>query len=234
MIASKISRRIFLFFLVTSVILSVLNLSSVDAAMISGDVYDENLDLVTKAIVTVNSTPLQRVLSKEGYYEFQVGSGTYEIKAEYVDEDFDAYATSEVVEIGRDSVIKRDLFLFAEYGDDFENLEENMTVNDDYFNQAVTLNKTFLVIALWIMVMVFIIKWFIQFFRTEKVDDELQEYLEFIKKNKRMTQKDIRKEFPLSEAKISLIISDLESKGLVKKIKKGRSNIIIYQKKKKE
>ncbi|HLD88847.1 MAG TPA: hypothetical protein VI894_01435 [Candidatus Nanoarchaeia archaeon] len=46
----------------------------------------------------------------------------------------------------------------------------------------------------------------------------------------RTTQKDIRKEIPLSEAKISLVLSDLEAKKLIKKIKKGRGNIIILEK----
>ena len=43
----------------------------------------------------------------------------------------------------------------------------------------------------------------------------------------RTTQKDIRKRIPLSEAKVSLLISELEMKGKIKKIKKGRGNIII-------
>jgi uncharacterized membrane protein len=52
--------------------------------------------------------------------------------------------------------------------------------------------------------------------------------LSLLAKNQgRMTQKDIRKEFPLSEAKISLIIAQLESAGKISKIKKGRGNIII-------
>ena len=61
--------------------------------------------------------------------------------------------------------------------------------------------------------------------------DELDKVLAFIKAHKRVTQKDIRKEFPLSEAKISLIITDLESQGKVRKIKKGRGNIVIYNEK---
>ncbi len=32
-----------------------------------------------------------------------------------------------------------------------------------------------------------------------------------------------------SEAKVSLMLDDLENKGLIKKIKKGRSNIIIAE-----
>ena len=43
----------------------------------------------------------------------------------------------------------------------------------------------------------------------------------------RTTQKAIRKQFPLSEAKISLVLSELEHDGKIKKIKKGRANIII-------
>ena len=67
-----------------------------------------------------------------------------------------------------------------------------------------------------------------------KSEAQLDEYasmvLQIIKKEKRTTQKDLRKEVPLSEAKISLIISDLEDKGKVRKIRKGRGNILIFVK----
>jgi uncharacterized membrane protein len=60
------------------------------------------------------------------------------------------------------------------------------------------------------------------------VADDLQRILEFVEKEGgRTTQKDIRKNFPYSEAKISLMIDDLEAKGLLKRIKKGRGNIIV-------
>ena len=60
--------------------------------------------------------------------------------------------------------------------------------------------------------------------------EEDHEILRFIKeKGGRVTQKDIRKRFPSSEAKISLLISELEHKGKLEKIKKGRGNIIILK-----
>ncbi|MBN2458300.1 hypothetical protein JXB31_04180 [Candidatus Woesearchaeota archaeon] len=67
----------------------------------------------------------------------------------------------------------------------------------------------------------------------EKLDEEFrdpvaQAVLNILKKEKRITQKEIRKQLPDSEAKISLVISEFESKGIIKKIKKGRGNIIIY------
>ena len=64
----------------------------------------------------------------------------------------------------------------------------------------------------------------------EDSSDIANEVLKFIKKEgKRTTQKDIRKQFPLSESKISLVISELEEKELIKRIKKGRGNIIILK-----
>ena len=63
-------------------------------------------------------------------------------------------------------------------------------------------------------------------------DDGLKNLIDIIKKeNGRTTQKELRKQIPLSEAKISLMIAELEHKGVIEKIKKGRGNIIILKKK---
>jgi uncharacterized membrane protein len=51
------------------------------------------------------------------------------------------------------------------------------------------------------------------------------------KKGGIVTQKDLRKEVIYGEAKVSLMIADLEDRGLIQKIKKGRTNIIILEKK---
>jgi uncharacterized membrane protein len=45
----------------------------------------------------------------------------------------------------------------------------------------------------------------------------------------RMTQKDLRARLNCSEAKVSLMITDLEDRGLVHKVKKGRGNIILLR-----
>ena len=67
----------------------------------------------------------------------------------------------------------------------------------------------------------------------EKYEDvDLEKIIKIIKQEGgRTTQKEIRKEIPLSEAKISLMIAELEHKGIIEKIKKGRGNIIILKKK---
>lgn len=62
----------------------------------------------------------------------------------------------------------------------------------------------------------------------ESQENYLEEVLKIIEEEDgRTTQKEIRKKIPLSEAKISLLIAELEHKGKIKKIKKGRGNIII-------
>jgi uncharacterized membrane protein len=66
----------------------------------------------------------------------------------------------------------------------------------------------------------------------DMLDDDLNKVILILKKNDyRMTQKEIRKNLPLSEAKISMLITELEAMGKIKKIKKGRSNIIVLNKK---
>jgi uncharacterized membrane protein len=63
-------------------------------------------------------------------------------------------------------------------------------------------------------------------------DADLQKVIEIIRKEGgRTTQKELRKQIPLSEAKISLMISELEHKRIVQKVKKGRGNIIILKRK---
>ena len=45
-----------------------------------------------------------------------------------------------------------------------------------------------------------------------------------------MLQKDLRKRLPWSEAKVSMMLSELEEMGIVKRIKKGRAKIVVLRK----
>jgi len=56
---------------------------------------------------------------------------------------------------------------------------------------------------------------------------DLQEVLDIIiAGGGRITQKELRSKLKYSEAKVSLMVSDLENRGLIEKFKKGRGNII--------
>lgn len=57
--------------------------------------------------------------------------------------------------------------------------------------------------------------------------DDLKEIMDLIRANgNRITQRELRKKSPYSESKVSLMLSDLEERGLVEKFKRGRGNII--------
>ena len=57
---------------------------------------------------------------------------------------------------------------------------------------------------------------------------ELQEVINVIRANRgRIAQKDLRSKLKQSEVKVSLMLSDLEKRGLIEKFKSGRENIVI-------
>ncbi|WP_406670056.1 winged helix-turn-helix transcriptional regulator [Methanolobus sp. ZRKC4] len=62
----------------------------------------------------------------------------------------------------------------------------------------------------------------------QELPDDLREVIDLIAKNEgRITQKELRTKVKHSEAKVSLMVSDLENRGIVQKFKKGRGNVII-------
>lgn len=57
--------------------------------------------------------------------------------------------------------------------------------------------------------------------------EDLKELLELIRASgNRISQRELRKKSPYSESKVSLMLSDLEERGLIEKFKRGRGNII--------
>lgn len=63
-----------------------------------------------------------------------------------------------------------------------------------------------------------------------EMNSELSETLEILKRyGGRMTQKELREKLPFGEAKVSLIVAELEEMGKIKKFKKGRGNIIVLK-----
>jgi len=57
---------------------------------------------------------------------------------------------------------------------------------------------------------------------------DLLEILDVIRGHKgRITQKDLRGKLDYSEVKVSLLLSELEKRGRIKKLKNGRENIVI-------
>jgi uncharacterized membrane protein len=192
------------------------------AATIYGTVYDSTLEKAPNVQITINTTPVQHQISKDSDYSFEVPAGTYSLKAEQYQYNEVVAEMQQEITVSEQGTYRLDLILFPV----FEDFGENET---EFIEESITETKT----VIWpyitlLIILTLIILYFIKNKpKKPKIPEDLQEMYDFIKKEKRTTQKELRKKFPLSEAKVSLMVSELEEKGLIKKFKKGRGNIII-------
>ena len=227
-------------------------------ATIHGKVFDYNFALAKNSVVRVNTVPEQVVVAVDGTYSFNVSAGEYILSAYLKDEiDRIIYSVDDNISIVSDGNYVRDLIMFP--NDDLNelDLENNVSAPSLPDNIKIDSQKTILLITGLILVIIFALiycaafkkcKWKARLFNKEpevreakaseakaskpvEEPDELVLLADFIKKNMRVTQKDIRKQFPMSEAKISLMLTDLESQGKIRKIKKGRGNVVVWNEK---
>lgn len=220
--------------------------NSASAATIYGTVYDLSLKKLSNARVEINTTPKQLIVAQNGSYSFNVPDGSYTIKAQLFQKNSLIASVQENITVKEDGSYVLDLILFPDIEEGVEDI--GIDLNE---NIVETRNNVILIGFFILVVFVIVLVLFIYFKKAkskkqqviiagskeqskiaEKEVDDLNQMIEIIKKEGgRTTQKDIRKQVPLSEAKISLMIAELEHKGIIEKIKKGRGNIIILKKK---
>ncbi len=196
--------------------------SYVSAATVHGVVYDFNLNKVDSVKVEINTTPLQRDITENGAYTFLVKPGTYMLRAEQLEDGTLLAIAEETVTVTGDGAFVVDIILFPE-------LDEPVLLPEDLDLETDDLELNPLP---WIALLssVAIISALYYFYKRQKngQETEVSDVLTFVKsQGGRTTQKDLRKAFPYSEAKMSLLLTDLEAQGKLKKIKKGRGNIIV-------
>jgi len=209
------------------------------AATIHGSIYDINLNTLDDVVVEVNSFPKQVYVSKEGMYSFDLKAGNYIIKANY-EANLKKYTSEHNITIVEEGNYVLDLILFPDLTEDTELIENREQL--DIIYEEDNKNYLWIIAGLSAVILVFVVFFIFNKFRKKKKKsvevegiDAVEEVIKFIEKEDgRTTQKDIRKQFPVSEAKISLIVSELEHKGIIKKIKRGRGNLIVLNKGKKE
>ncbi len=205
-------------------ILFLLCVSFASAAILHGTIYDSNFNKLNDVIVEVNTTPPQVFVSKEGQYSFVLDTGNYAVVAKYRIGGDNYLYTSENVTIARNGYFLVDLFLNPAKKID-------MPVNP-LFNYTLLISVISVLLLIFLGVTIYKLRSRPKIPSDVEVDKYTQELLAIIgKEGGRVTQKDIRKKIPLSEAKVSLMISELEEKGILKRIKKGRGNIIVLNKK---
>ncbi|HLD04585.1 MAG TPA: hypothetical protein VJG90_02590 [Candidatus Nanoarchaeia archaeon] len=208
------------------VFLALLPLSS--ALTIQGVVYNFELN-PTHAIVEINTTPHQVMVAKNGTYRFNVPPGSYHLHARHAQNSAEAEEEILTQQEGKYTV---DLILFPQVDEDLV-LEENDDLNDLENVLPDASKPTWPYWLIGLALLLFLL-YFIRKPKTSKeiqhlpISEELHAFLTFIEQQGgRTTQKNIRKQFNYSEAKISLMLDELEAKRMIQRIKKGRGNIIV-------
>jgi uncharacterized membrane protein len=211
------------------------------AAVIHGSVYSFDLERRMNAIVSVDSNPPQTVVAKDGKYSFELGLGEYTISAYYSGKE-GREEVKEDIKVEKEGSFVLDLILFPSFEEEETLLERTEEPVID--EQVLERDASALTIILFVVAVIGlgiagslvarygkVLKKVTAEVEKSKIGDDLSsKVLEFIKEEDgRTTQKEIRKKFPYSEAKISLVISELEEKGVVARIKKGRGNIIVLK-----
>lgn len=213
------------------------------AAIIQGVVYDWELNPVKNVIIEVDTVPKQTVVAKNGDYILTLGEGDFTIKAKATD----GTETIEKITVVREGTYTLDIIMLPGLDDpdelfnesDFEIEEDPFVDKSDTINYVIA--GVSLVVLLLLLVFIFKVKKKAKEINQEvkvlkeeiehkEVDLELEKVINAIKEvGGRISQKDLRKKFPSSEAKVSLMITELEKKGVLEKIKKGRGNVLILK-----
>jgi len=198
--------------------LALLLLATASADTIYGKVYSwETLEPISAVVILKeDGMEMQKIVAVNGSYSFEVEPGNYTIVAK----SGNLIAIENVTVKGN---VRFDLILFPE----FELPEEvpEMPIEEEENYSVIALILSFAGI-----VAIYALKKKFAKSKEEILPEDLKIVVEIIKANGgRITQKELRKKLGFSEAKMSLIITDLERRGVIEKVKKGRGNVIFLK-----
>ena len=209
----------------------LLCLPVVYSAQIYGNIYHwETFEPLGGVVVEVNTTPEQVMISREGDYSFSVPEGIYALRARYYENNLLKLEAEEVLQVPQNGSYRIDLILFPTLEEEFlfDDIDVSILEEGKQNNRS-----TWMAIAVLIISAIFLgyyIKKRGKEEGPENLPEDLARVLEIIKsEGGRVKQSELRKRLACSEAKLSLMLTDLEHRGRIKKIKKGRGNIVILK-----
>ena len=235
---------------------------SAQAAKVYGSLYEwSDLEKPLKNVIVEieeNATRVQYKVSSDGAYSFDISPGNYVLKAKYYINNILEFSGEEKLQIYRpDDSRNLDLLLFPPIDSDYEYLGDINLTGELEPKDPLVSNYIAVIFVVLLIAIIFLLFFWKKKRKpvipeqeeipsepptnvtkpienmTRELPDDLHELYDLIlQKGGRTTQKEIRKYAKYGEAKVSLMLADLEDRGLIKKIKKGRSNIIIAENKK--
>lgn len=184
------------------------------AGYVYGDIYQDNLEKLNNTVIRVEGPFSYQLVTGKGNYSIFLPEGEYKISASSLDSDGSlALYAEEVVKVG-DQDQKVDLVL--------------KKPNTDYLLYLG---------ALALLAIVFL--WSNHHWHARKqgpetkvqakqeLDTDAKRVLKVLESFEgRATQKEIKEALGFSDSKLSLILTELEQLGHIKKFKRGRANIV--------
>lgn len=231
------------------VVLGIIFFSSqILAATIYGTIYDLSLEPQKNVIITLSTVPEQVLIVKDGDYEFLVDNGFYTLTA--VKEEYGEYSkATENITISSNGSFRVDLILYPTFVEEKQLLANTESLGlkfdtEPEYEPNYTMLSSIIALTLGVVVLIIFfpnIRLLLKRLRRKRrlkqkriksdfelMDENEKKVVQLLRQNQgRLNQKELRSEFTLSEAKISLIITDLEKRKVIRKVKKGRGNIVI-------
>ena len=192
-------------------------------AHVTGTIYAPDLSRINDSILRVNTTPEQVMVLTNGSYALDLAPGSYLVSVESGNRsDVQRFSVA-----GNGSFV-RDFILLPQL-----DVPTAPDLGPILTPQGGREPLAWLIPSVAVAIVALVLAGFL-FARTKRSKRDYDEYERaiieaLIKRGGRATQKEIRSEVPFSEAKASLVISDLASRGLVRKFKRGRGNIVVLQ-----
>jgi len=204
----------------------------VSAYTLYGEIYSaNNFENLENVVIEISGTSSAKIIASNNY-SLELPEGNYTIEAYYLENGKLVLYSKDEVYISSNS--KYDLILF--HPSEFETIIYSGEGIDSFDVPKKKIAPVVCYIALIILgVIVFLAGHFLSKSKEEDGGEEKQEgidedgmaVLKIVKENEgRIEQKELREILNWSESKTSLVVSELEALGYVKRIKKGRKNII--------
>ncbi|MHC1593647.1 MAG: helix-turn-helix transcriptional regulator [Methermicoccaceae archaeon] len=216
------------------------------AALVHGTIYQwDTLEPLPDVVIEVNTTPHQMVVSKTGTYSLLLENGTYGMEFSYIVDGIPTLGASETIAVSSKGDYVLDVLLFPlnESMPEFSEMSENS--EDGFAWIPLPIAALLLCLMLyaayakgWLSVRRAPLKKSVHQDDTldtlgeglSSLPDDMTQALEIIEQaGGRITQKELRKKLGGSEAKVSLLISELVHRGLVEKVKAGRGNVVYLK-----
>lgn len=233
-------------------LLAILAISLCSAVLVEGEVISANtFDLVPDAVVKLSGPTTVQQVAENGTFSFDVPEGDYELSAYQYDGSTVSLFAKESLHVGTEKIwFVAVLFPPSEFEEELLPLmeePEGVEVPEQPQQDPLLL---YIVILLLLVILAFLAFLFLRSGKpkeypkgpfpgaeeatkppsaspAKELDDEERRVLQILEESEGMrTQKELREILNCTDAKMSLLLSSLEARGLVKRIKRGRENIV--------